>query len=95
MFMVFRASVFEQIGGFDENYFLYYEDVDICSRLWLEGYLLQTEKNTSIVHDAQRESRSNIRYFRWHIESMLRFFNSDVYRRVKLFHLKRMESNTP
>ena len=93
VFMVFRASVFEQIGGFDENYFLYYEDVDICSRIWLEGYMLHMKKNASIVHDAQRKSWSDIRYFHWHIASMLRFFNSDIYRRIKIFHQKRIESN--
>lgn len=90
MLMAFRASVFEQIGGFDEKYFLYYEDIDICSRLWLEGYLLQTDGSISIVHDAQRKSWGDIRYFRWHIASMFRFFGSDVYRRVKLFHQKRI-----
>jgi len=93
MFMAFRASVFQKIGGFDENYFLYYEDVDICSRIWLEGYMLHMKKNASIVHDAQRKSWSDIRYFHWHIASMLRFFNSDIYRRIKIFHQKRIESN--
>ena len=92
MLMAFRASIFEQIGGFDEKYFLYYEDVDICSRLWLEGYLLQIDESVSIVHDAQRKSWRDIRYFRWHIASMLRFFNSDIYRKAKSFHQKRIES---
>jgi GT2 family glycosyltransferase len=31
MFLGFRSEVFEQLKGFDESYFLYYEDVDICS----------------------------------------------------------------
>lgn len=92
MFMAFRASVFEQIGGFDENYFLYYEDVDICSRLWLAGYQIHFNENVSIVHDAQRKSWRDIRYLRWHIASMLRFFNSDVCRRITMFHQKRIES---
>jgi len=92
MFMAFRASVFEQIGGFDENYFLYYEDVDICSRLWLAGYQIHFNENVSIVHDAQRKSWRDIRYLRWHIASMLRFFNSDVCRRITMFHQKRIGS---
>lgn len=92
MFMAFRASVFKQIGGFDENYFLYYEDVDICSRLWLAGYQIHFNENVSIVHDAQRKSWRDIRYLRWHIASMLRFFNSDVCRRITMFHQKRIES---
>ena len=91
MFMVFRANAFREIGGFDEKYFLYYEDVDICSRLWLKGYYLQTENDSSIVHDAQRKSWRNIKYLRWHIASMLRFFNSEVYRNIKIFHQHRMK----
>lgn len=92
MFMAFRSSVFKKIGGFDENYFLYYEDVEICSRIWLEGYSLQVVENASIVHDAQRTSRRDFRYLRLHILSMLRFFSSDTYHKIKTFHQRRIKS---
>jgi GT2 family glycosyltransferase len=36
-FMLVRRRAFEAIGGFDEGYFLYGEDVDLCRRLWREG----------------------------------------------------------
>jgi len=89
MFMAFNCSCFRQIRGFNEKYFLYYEDVDICSRLWLEGYSIQVNNSVSIVHDAQRKSWRNIKYLRWHITSMLRFFFSDVYQKVKIHHEQR------
>jgi GT2 family glycosyltransferase/glycosyltransferase involved in cell wall biosynthesis len=36
--MVARASTFREVGGFDERYFLFFEDVDLGWRLWLLGY---------------------------------------------------------
>jgi len=92
MFMLFRAEVFEEVGGFDEGFFLYYEDVDICSRLWLNGYSVLVDPSLSIIHDAQRTSRKNWRYARWHLASMLRFFTSDVYRRARRLHRQRRAS---
>ena len=74
MFMVFRAETFRAADGFDEGYFLYYEDVDLCWRLQcrqLRAALLPTVRAT---HDARRSSHSNLRYLRWHGASMMRFF---------------------
>ncbi len=36
--MVARASTFREVGGFDERYFMFFEDVDLGWRLWLLGY---------------------------------------------------------
>lgn len=83
MFMLFRRSVYEGLNGFDENYFLYYEDVDICARLKLSGFQAILCPASPIVHHAQRLSHSNIRYLRWHVMSMLRFFSSTVYRQLR------------
>ena len=74
MFMLFRREAFEQVGGFDEGYFLYYEDADICARLGRPGYRVGYCTDASVIHDARRTSRRNIRYALWHLSSMLRFF---------------------
>jgi len=83
MFMLFRAEVFENIGGFDERYHLYYEDVDICCRLRASGYDLQYCPEVKIKHHAQRSSHRELRYLAWHAISMLRFFSSSIYRQCK------------
>ena len=89
MFMLFKVDAFQHIGGFDEVFFLYYEDVDICSRLWLDGFSVQVNPLITVVHDARRDSRRKLKYFYWHIVSMCRFFSSQVYSQVKKFHLLR------
>ena len=36
--MLFKTNVFKRIGGFDEKFFLFFEDTDICLRLRKKGY---------------------------------------------------------
>lgn len=74
MFMLFRAEDFRAIGGFDEAFFLYYEDVDICARLWKSRRSVLACPRTSVIHDARRSSRRNLRYMKWHALSLARYF---------------------
>jgi len=83
MFMLFPHQVFQQLHGFDERYFLYYEDVDVCARLRLAGYRVAVCNRSQVVHHAQRSSHRSLKYFRWHLASMIRFFLSPVYRQLK------------
>lgn len=88
-FMLFRSDVFRQLGGFDERYFMYCEDVDICLRLQLAGYrLLQSE--AQVTHAAHRSSRVNPGHLAWHVVSLLRLWTSFSYRRFA--RLKRNSS---
>jgi len=82
MFMLYAREIFARLGGFDERYFLYYEDVDICARLKLLGYCAQLCPQAQVVHHAQRSSHANFKYLRWHLRSMMRFFLSPVYWRL-------------
>lgn len=83
MFLLFSRAVFEKLSGFDQRYFLYYEDVDICARLRLLGYEVALCPQSSVVHHAQRSSHRSLRYFRWHLTSMMRFFFMPVFWRVQ------------
>ncbi|WP_045225544.1 glycosyltransferase family 2 protein [Methyloterricola oryzae] len=83
MFLLFPAAVFREIGGFDEAFFLYYEDVDLCSRLHARGLEVLLAPEVSVVHDARRESHRNLMYLRWHLASMLRFFIYHFFRNLR------------
>jgi len=82
MFMLFRSDIFGEINGFDEKYFLYYEDVDICARLTNEDKRVLLCTNSKVIHLAQRASHRNLKYLSWHIASMVRFFLSLSYWRL-------------
>lgn len=91
MFMLFRRDVFKEIGGFDTRYFMYYEDVDLCARLTLQGYRVALCNRVAVVHDARRSSHANLRYLRWHVTSMLRFFLSMSYLKLLKARLHKRE----
>ena len=78
MFMLWRADVFRQLGGFDEGFFLYYEDVDICARLRRAGFRVLLVPAVKVTHYAQRASHRNVRYLRWHLTSMFRYFRKQI-----------------
>ncbi len=92
MFMLFGSDVFARMAGFDERYFLYYEDVDLCARLVLSGYTIVLDPVVSVIHDARRESHRRFRYFRRHVASISRFFLSSVYFRYMLRRMRRRNS---
>ncbi len=74
MFMLFKSSQYALLGGFDERYHLYYEDVDICIRAWRQGMQVVAAPMFSVIHDARRSSHRNLRHLSWHLHSMARYF---------------------
>ena len=49
-FMFFRTAAFAQTGGFDNNIFLYFEEMDICYRLLKLGYASVLVPEAKVVH---------------------------------------------
>lgn len=48
--LIIRRSVFEQIGGFDEGFFLYFEEVDLCRRVRMDGWRVVYEPRIRVMH---------------------------------------------
>lgn len=47
---LFRREAFLRVGGFDERFFMYHEDVDLCWRLWILGYRVTTAPDARALH---------------------------------------------
>jgi N-acetylglucosaminyl-diphospho-decaprenol L-rhamnosyltransferase len=75
MFMLFASDTYRGAGGFDERYFLYYEDVDLCRRLRKAGKAVIYEPGAAVTHDARRASRREPRLALHHLKSVLRFLS--------------------
>lgn len=73
-FMAFRASSYMAVNGFNEKYFMYYEDADICRRALKNGLGTYYLPTISAKHLAARNSRKIFsRHLIWHVESAVRF----------------------
>lgn len=86
MFMVFRRDVYRQMAGFNEKFFLYYEDVDLCARIWLRGLRVALIPQARVTHEARRSSHRSATYLALHLRSMVRFFLSATFVKAMLLH---------
>lgn len=80
--LVLSRQAWHALGGFDERYFMYCEDVDFCLRLRLIGGRL-VKTPARVVHVGQRASGRSLQHLRWHVGSLLRLWRSPVYRRAQ------------
>ena len=83
-FMLWRTQAFRELGGFDDRYRLYCEDVDICLRLQLRGQRFAVVESARVIHAAQRASRASPRYLLIHLQSLVRLWLSPVFWRFVL-----------
>jgi GT2 family glycosyltransferase len=73
-FMFLRAEALEIVGGFDERFFLYAEDIDLTRRFHMR-FRTVLFPGATIAHSHRKESFRNWKMFILHIQSMTRYFN--------------------
>lgn len=59
-FMAIRRTCWESIKGFDEGYFMYYEDVDLCKRAFNKAFRTVIAKNVTAVHSTPIAEKNNV-----------------------------------
>lgn len=61
--VMFRAHLLKRLGGFDEQFFYTYEEVDLCRRVWNAGYSILFTPEASVTHlHGQSVSRFPLRF---------------------------------
>ncbi len=74
-FMLFRKSVLDQVGPFDERFFMYLEDCDMTRRVVLAGHRAVYFPHAVIVHHWMRGSHKSLRLMVVMIQSMFAYFS--------------------
>lgn len=72
-FMIIRSEFFEKLGGFDESYFMYMEDIDLSRRLWRLGPLI-CYTDVRVKHGYAAGSYKLSRLLLIHVKSALIYF---------------------
>jgi GT2 family glycosyltransferase len=74
--MLIRRDAFDAVGGFDEGYFMYVEDVDICTRLRQAGWSVLFSPELEVVHETGVSARKRSRRLAFeHSRSIYRYFS--------------------
>lgn len=78
-FLVIRTDLLKKINGFDEHYFMYLEDADLCKRVNQVSKLMYFP-NATIIHKWERGSHRDKTLFKYHIKSMKYYFDKWGYK---------------
>ena len=73
-FMLFKTAGFINLKGFDERYFLYLEDADICREIKKVGKEILYYPKVQITHIHRKGSAKNIKLLTHHISSARKYF---------------------
>jgi GT2 family glycosyltransferase len=70
-----RGDVFKSVGGFDERYFMYMEDLDLCRMIQSKKFSVMLFNEVAAVHAHNKGSTKHFILFLYHVQSFIRYFN--------------------
>ena len=72
--MLIRRSAFEQVGAFDEAFWLYGEELDLCTRLRDAGWMVLATPELEVVHEGGVSTGRSRRTHLIHSQSIYRYY---------------------
>lgn len=93
MFMLIRRLAYGELKGFDERFFMYCEDFDLCARLEINGWRLAVAEQLVVLHDARRDSHRSLLPLAWHMRSLMQTWTSAAFWRY--WYSLRCSKNLP
>lgn len=88
MFLLVRREAFSRVGGFDERFFMYGEDVALSVQLVANGRRIRAVQDAIAIHDARRATLRSFRHLRWHLGSLLRLWSWPAFYRHERRYLE-------
>jgi GT2 family glycosyltransferase len=73
-FMFIKRAIFNEVGGFNEAYFMYGEDIDLSMNLLNKGYQNYYYANTQIIHFKGESTQKDIKYLSYFHQAMEIFY---------------------
>ena len=72
--MLIRRSAFEAVGAFDEMFWLYGEELDLCTRLWNAGWKVLATPELEVLHVGGVSTGRSRRTHRMHSQSIYLYY---------------------
>jgi GT2 family glycosyltransferase len=74
---IIKKSIFEKIGGFDENFFLFFEEFDLCRRLIQKGFKNYISPELKIYHKWGASTKKNPNTIKYFLKSRFYYFKKN------------------
>jgi len=74
-FMLIKGTAYKEVNGFDDRYFMYFEDYDLCLELGKRNQRIVYTPFSNVVHYYERGAHKNKKLFKIFMESLVKFFN--------------------
>ena len=95
--LMLRAELIEKIGGFAPEFFMYYEETDLCCRIHKEGYDVVSVPSAKIIHlegKSMGDEALNPKKYEYYAKSRLEYYRRNVSLsktvRAYRYHLKNL-----
>lgn len=86
--MMLRADVVKTVGYFDDHFFMYSEEVDLCERIRRAGYRVYYTPEAEVVHVGGKSTEANPEKAAFEYRRSQLYFYSKHYGRVRVLLLK-------